>query len=665
MKKFKNLFFVFGFLFLVIALVSCQSKKFKVEFDLNYENATGAPKTQEVVEGEKATEPLAPERAGYDFLGWYEDKAGEKKYSFNTEVKSNLILYAKWVEADPEVVYYLAGSFNGYEPKDDNYIMKKGKDGLFTITVELTKDNRDNSYDGHYYKVTDGTWDNCYGVDNYYITPAPLSPTGGGLGSIWHWANGTLTVTFDAEKKEITDTLVIKTDIIEDFDPVIYGEFNGWKLEGENAFVLTDSDNDGVYTGTIEFSEAGTSDFTVCLSRKWYDDQWGQRWGANDQYKLDGTTAGMGNTSSITYEIGIYLFSYNSTTKVTTYVKLEGGYVDTYALPRIYGEFNGWKLDDDKAFVLTDLDNDGVYTGTIEFSEAGKSDFTVCLSRKWYDDEWGKRWGANEQYKLDGTAAGMGGTTSIDYEAGTYLFSYNSITKVTTYGKLEGGYVDTYDMPRIYGEFNGWKLDDDKAFVLTDLDNDGVYTGTIEFSEAGTSDFTVCLSRKWYDDQWGQRWGANDQYKLDGTTAGMGNTSSITYEIGIYLFSYNSTTKVTTYVKLEGGYVDTYALPRIYGEFNGWKLDDDKAFVLTDLDNDGVYTGTIEFSEAGKSDFTVCLSRKWYDDEWGKRWGANEQYKLDGTAAGMGGTTSIDYEAGTYSFSYNSATKITTYTKIS
>ena len=69
MKKFKNLFFVFGFLFLVIALVGCQSKKFKVEFDLNYENATGAPKTQEVVEGEKATEPLAPERAGYDFLG--------------------------------------------------------------------------------------------------------------------------------------------------------------------------------------------------------------------------------------------------------------------------------------------------------------------------------------------------------------------------------------------------------------------------------------------------------------------------------------------------------------------------------------------------------------------------------------------------------------------
>ncbi|MCK9536598.1 MAG: InlB B-repeat-containing protein [Bacilli bacterium] len=550
MRNFKTIFMLILF-FVAIMMTACTTK-FKVKFDLNYQDASDGPLTQEVVKGEKATEPLAPARVGYDFLGWFKNDKDIEPYDFNLPVEANITLYAKWKEKEAEVTYYLAGSFNAYVPNDAAYVMTKDKDGLYTFTVELTADNRDTAYDGHYYKVTNGTWDadGCYGVDNYYINPAPSSPTGGGLGSIWHWANGSLTVKFDAEELLITDTLVMEEDVIEELEPRIYGKFNGWVIDGDNAQILTDPDGDGIYTIEIDFAEGGTSDFTVCLSRKWYDDEWGQRWGANEQYKLDGTAAGMGNATEITYEVGKYLFSYNSATKITTHALLVADYIDEYSAPRLYGKFNGWVIDGDRAYILTDPDGDGIYTLVIDFAEGDTSDFTVCLSRKWYDDEWGKRWGANEQYKFDGTAAGMGDATEITYEAGTYFFSYNSVTKVTTYAQLVADYVDEYSAPRLYGKFNGWAIDGLNAMILTDPDGDSIYTLVIDFVEGGTSDFTVCLSRKWFDDEWGQRWGANEQYKFDGTAAGMGNVTEITYEAGTYQFSYNCNTKVTAYTKI-------------------------------------------------------------------------------------------------------------------
>lgn len=545
MKKFLILFLLIG----GILLSGCGETKYTVEFDLNYEGAPAGPAAQELAKGDKATEPLAPTRAGYEFLGWFKNEDDEEPYDFSLEVEASFVLYAKWREVEADVVWYLGGSFNNYAPDDPDYVMEKGEDGIYTFTVELTDDNRDKTYDGHYYKVTDGTWEVCYGVDNYYINPAPASPTGGGLGSIWHWANGTLTVRFDPEELLITDELVMKEDIIEELDPRLYGKFNGWAIDGETAIVMSDPDGDGIYTAEIEFEEGDTSDFTVCVSRKWYDDQWGQRWGAHEQYKLDGAPAGMGDASEITYEAGKYLFAYDSATKTTEYVKLEDGVVHEYASPRLYGKFNGWAIDGEAAVALTDPDGDGVYEAIVEFEEGDTSDFTVCLSRKWYDDEWGQRWGAHEQYKFDGAAAGMGDVTEITYEAGKYLFTYNSATKESSYGKLEDGFVDAYALPRLYGKFNGWAIDGENAFVFLETEEEGIYTLTVTFDEGDTSDFTVCVSRKWYDDEWGERWGAGEQYKFDGAAAGMGDATEITYEAGTYLFTYNAATKVTTYEK--------------------------------------------------------------------------------------------------------------------
>lgn len=435
--KIKKLLFIVMMSLVVITLGACSSKTYDVKFDLNYENATSAPKTQEITAGEKATEPIAPVREGYEFKGWYEAKA-ETPYDFSKKVTKDITLYAKW-EEEASVKYYLAGSFNNYVSDDKDFLMEYS-DGVYTITVELTEDNRDTTYDGHYYKVTDGTWnaDGTWGISNYYIDPAPQSPTGGGLGSIWHWADGTLTVTFDPETKEITDSLTIKEDIIKANAPTIYGAFNNWATEGDNAFILTDEDEDGIFNGTIEFTEPGESDFNVLVSQKWFDDQWGQRWGAHEQYKLDGTIAGMGNASNIEYEVGKYLFIYDSNTHITTYYKkTDAGFISEFDNPRLYGAFNGWDLVGENAVILTDEDEDGVFIGTIEFAEAGSSDFTVVVSQLWYDDQWGQRWGAHEQYKLDGTPAGMGDSSNFEYEIGSYEVRYDSGTKITTITEIK------------------------------------------------------------------------------------------------------------------------------------------------------------------------------------------------------------------------------------
>lgn len=65
-----------------------------VVFRANGDNVYTLPAPQTVKSGEKAAEPVAPERKGYTFDGWY-DSAGTK-YDFTTAVTRNLELYAKW-----------------------------------------------------------------------------------------------------------------------------------------------------------------------------------------------------------------------------------------------------------------------------------------------------------------------------------------------------------------------------------------------------------------------------------------------------------------------------------------------------------------------------------------------------------------------------------------
>ena len=59
-------------------------------------NGGSAVKAQTVKNGAKASKPADPTKSGYLFKGWYSDKSLTKAFNFNSTVKSNLTLYAKW-----------------------------------------------------------------------------------------------------------------------------------------------------------------------------------------------------------------------------------------------------------------------------------------------------------------------------------------------------------------------------------------------------------------------------------------------------------------------------------------------------------------------------------------------------------------------------------------
>ena len=57
---------------------------------------------QRVEKGSLVLKPAAPSASGYIFYGWYTDAAYRTKYDFNTPVRQDTVLYARWVSStDP------------------------------------------------------------------------------------------------------------------------------------------------------------------------------------------------------------------------------------------------------------------------------------------------------------------------------------------------------------------------------------------------------------------------------------------------------------------------------------------------------------------------------------------------------------------------------------
>ena len=73
-------------------------------------NGGSAVKAQTVRSGAKASRPASPTKSGYTFKGWYSDKSLTKAYDFNSTVRSNLTLYAKW---EKKATYTVTFNANG------------------------------------------------------------------------------------------------------------------------------------------------------------------------------------------------------------------------------------------------------------------------------------------------------------------------------------------------------------------------------------------------------------------------------------------------------------------------------------------------------------------------------------------------------------------------
>ena len=86
---------------------SAAKASYTVAFD---SNGGSAVKAQTVKNGAKASKPADPAKSGYLFKGWYSDKSLTKAYNFNSAVKSNLTLYAKWeAESQAYAILYKDG----------------------------------------------------------------------------------------------------------------------------------------------------------------------------------------------------------------------------------------------------------------------------------------------------------------------------------------------------------------------------------------------------------------------------------------------------------------------------------------------------------------------------------------------------------------------------
>lgn len=143
---------------------------------------------------------------------------------------------------------------------------------------------------------------------------------GAGLGSIYLTDNGTCTIYFNAATKTVADTSFYT---LLDPLPRIYGNFNDEMGRGEDwsyddGLVLTDEDFDGIYTGTYTipaFKETAENNqgYSMAVALKYeYVEEWGTS-GVTEQYKFDGSEAGMGGVSYYKPEKDTTVtFSYNS-----------------------------------------------------------------------------------------------------------------------------------------------------------------------------------------------------------------------------------------------------------------------------------------------------------------------------------------------------------------
>ena len=656
----------------------------KVTFMHNYEGSPDA--IVRYIEAGETPTAEAVTREGYTFFGWFLDAEGQQHYTFSEGIDEDLVLYAYWVEA---VTYYLGTSANGYQtPRDGGYVFEPvlGRPGFYKLVIEFTEANRDPMYDGHYYKVSRGGWgaNETWGVDHYAFQPAPekVLPDGqvAGLGSIYIKENTTLTILFDANTKTIYDDYLQVLPV-----PRIYGDFNeamgrgpNWSVAKGEALELSERLGDGLYTGLFKLPEyTGDGDgfsMVVALSV-----QFNMEWNiftVVEQYKFDGTPAGMGDVSYLSpTEETIYEFFFDADTKELTYVETFGGEVRTFDNPRIYGSFNHWAFRGANAFELFDHYGAGVFEGSMvlpAFEDTGDGHaLIVALSKILYDDEWGIRWGIHEQYLFDGSAAGMGSASYINNAEDaftTFIFDIND--KTTTYIMPEHGDERPIQGPSVYGDFNGWDYFGPNSVFLYDEEGDGIYRGILDlpaYTEDGDGYMiVVAITHQFYDDEWGQRWAVGTQYKLDGSLAAMGAVSYIAPEEDtFYMIVYDSETHITELIPVEGGDVVPFSTPRIYGDFNGWQINGPQAMAMQATEEEGVYVGEFYFDAYDGDDagymIAVALSQRFYDDEWGKRFGAEEQYLLDGSPAGMG---LIDYfnpeVSGVYRFTFDAETSITT-----
>ena len=129
------------------SLQSQLGEKFKNGWTVKFETEGGSAVAQQNVKnGQTATKPTDPTKDGYIFAGWYtkdaNDKWAENQFDFNTPIKNDMTLYARWgVEATPITpatrLYPITIDYGTAYDADHNVITKAAKGE--TVYVEASE----------------------------------------------------------------------------------------------------------------------------------------------------------------------------------------------------------------------------------------------------------------------------------------------------------------------------------------------------------------------------------------------------------------------------------------------------------------------------------------------------------------------------------------------
>ena len=131
MKKLFTIIIIVTIIFIPCVTVNALESSTETNEQYNvYFNTNGGSEIadQTLDSNDKVTEPLDPTKTGYRFLGWYSDEELTNEYNFNTEVTSNLTLYAKW-----EQIVYVITEGDGQEAKQSELDNME-----FTINAEFS-----------------------------------------------------------------------------------------------------------------------------------------------------------------------------------------------------------------------------------------------------------------------------------------------------------------------------------------------------------------------------------------------------------------------------------------------------------------------------------------------------------------------------------------------
>ena len=265
-----------------------------------------------------------------------------------------------------EGTYFVAGTpelCNGKTWANNDPInqMTLNDDGLYEKTFENVPAGE------HQFKVTDGTWDNCWGNggDNYVFTTDALQ---------------NVTVTFNADSKEITVSLSEPTGgelpeqppVAEAFYTVAGTEGlcgSGWN-PGDESNKMTLNAETGLYEKYFVNVPAGEHKFKVT------DGTWSNCWGLGQD--------GDGNSVFTTTQVMNVLITFNADTKAIGIELIE---VASYYVAGSDGLCGvGWDpgYEGNKMF----LDTDGLYKKVFKSVPAGSHECKVTAG------SWDTNWGA-------------------------------------------------------------------------------------------------------------------------------------------------------------------------------------------------------------------------------------------------------------------------------